>query len=164
MCPRGAAWHRGSILASHPAALGLNPSNPENFQRLINWLEESGQLLENVDQTHLFLASGKPVLQKRSCERLKTNSRWNTECRNRFKANKLTSWCKNFWCRDQLWNRLLLIRWRIRRINWFCNRLIRIKCRCRHLDNFLLEPPFLILRLCYSQNKPGLGLEGPGRK
>ena len=28
-------------------------------------LEESGQWLENVDQTHLVLASGKPVLQKR---------------------------------------------------------------------------------------------------
>ena len=29
------------------------------------WLEESGQWLENVDQTHLVLASGKPVLQKK---------------------------------------------------------------------------------------------------
>ena len=28
------------------------------------WLEESGQWLENVDQTHLVLASGKPVLQQ----------------------------------------------------------------------------------------------------
>ena len=28
------------------------------------WLEESGQWLENVDRTHLDLASGKPVLQK----------------------------------------------------------------------------------------------------
>ena len=28
------------------------------------WLEESGQWLENVDQTYLVLASGKPVLQK----------------------------------------------------------------------------------------------------
>ena len=28
------------------------------------WLEESGQWLENVDQTHLVLASGEPVLQK----------------------------------------------------------------------------------------------------
>ena len=27
-------------------------------------LEESGQWLENVDRTHLDLASGKPVLQK----------------------------------------------------------------------------------------------------
>ena len=29
------------------------------------WLEESGQCLENVIQTHLLLASGKPVLQKK---------------------------------------------------------------------------------------------------
>ena len=29
-----------------------------------HWLEESGQWLENVDLTHLVLASGKPVLQK----------------------------------------------------------------------------------------------------
>ena len=29
------------------------------------WLEESGQWLENVDQTHLVLDSGKPVLQKK---------------------------------------------------------------------------------------------------
>ena len=28
------------------------------------WLEESGQRLENLDRTHLVLASGKPVLQK----------------------------------------------------------------------------------------------------
>ena len=28
------------------------------------WLEESGLRLENVNQTHLVLASGKPVLQK----------------------------------------------------------------------------------------------------
>ena len=28
------------------------------------WLEESGQRLENVDQTHLVLASGKLVQQK----------------------------------------------------------------------------------------------------
>ena len=28
-------------------------------------LEENGQWLENVDRTHLFLASGKPVLQKK---------------------------------------------------------------------------------------------------
>ena len=30
----------------------------------LHWLEESRQWLENVDQTHLVLASGKPVLQK----------------------------------------------------------------------------------------------------
>ena len=56
----------GSILASHPAF-------PKNFKgKIINvaevnqrrWLEKSGQWLENVDQTHLVQASGKPVLQK----------------------------------------------------------------------------------------------------
>ena len=30
----------------------------------LRWLEESGQWLENVDQTHLILASGKSVLKK----------------------------------------------------------------------------------------------------
>ena len=30
----------------------------------LHWLEESGQWLENVGQTHLVLASSKPVLQK----------------------------------------------------------------------------------------------------
>ena len=29
------------------------------------WLGESGQRLENVDRTHLMLARGKPVLQKK---------------------------------------------------------------------------------------------------
>ena len=29
-----------------------------------HWSEESGQWLENIDRTHLVLASGKPVLQK----------------------------------------------------------------------------------------------------
>ena len=29
------------------------------------WLEESGLWLENVDQIHLVLASGKPALQKK---------------------------------------------------------------------------------------------------
>ena len=66
---RGAAYHRGSILASHPAAPGLIPSIPENFfigtiidVAYVNqrpWLEES------VDQNHLVLASGQPVLQKK---------------------------------------------------------------------------------------------------
>ena len=35
------------------------------------WLEESGQMLENVDQTHLVLASDKLVLQKRPLRFLK---------------------------------------------------------------------------------------------
>ena len=33
-------------------------------------LRESGQWLENVDQTHLVLACGKPVLQKNSCQNI----------------------------------------------------------------------------------------------
>ena len=32
------------------------------------WLEEGGQRLENVDRTHLVLASGKLVLQKEDCK------------------------------------------------------------------------------------------------
>ena len=49
------------------------PAFPKRFQRKIidvakvyqrRWLEESGQWLENVDPTHLVLASGKPELQK----------------------------------------------------------------------------------------------------
>ena len=73
---KGAACHRGSILASHPAAPGLNPSVPKKFQRkkidfaeVNRWrcLEESEQWLENVDPSHLVPASGKPVLQKTSC-------------------------------------------------------------------------------------------------
>ena len=70
---RGAAWHRGSILASHPAAQGSVPSIPKIFQRpnfdvaevnQWHWLEESGQWLGKVDQTHLEPASGKLVLKK----------------------------------------------------------------------------------------------------
>ena len=30
------------------------------------WLEKNGQWLENVDQNHLVLASGKPIKQKTS--------------------------------------------------------------------------------------------------
>ena len=44
------------------------PEFPNFFQRKIYWccwLEESGQLLENVDPTHLVLACGMSVLQKR---------------------------------------------------------------------------------------------------
>ena len=64
----GAAQHRGSGLASHPAAPGSIPRIPEIIdiaevnQRC--WLEESGQWLENVARVHLVPASGKPVLQK----------------------------------------------------------------------------------------------------
>ena len=71
---RGAAYHRGCILASHPAAPGLIPSVPGISSEKKNivvtavnqhhWLEESGQWLENVDRANLVLASGKPVLQE----------------------------------------------------------------------------------------------------
>ena len=60
-------------LSSQTAAPGTIPSIPKKFSgKIINfaevnqlcWLEDSGQRLENVDRTHLVLASGKPVLQK----------------------------------------------------------------------------------------------------
>ena len=43
------------------------PINIINVAEVIQrcWLEESGQWLDNVDRTHLVLASGKPVLQKK---------------------------------------------------------------------------------------------------
>ena len=54
--------HRGSRLASYPAAPGSIPSIPKSFCRgkiigvaEVNqrgWLEESAQWLENIDQTH----------------------------------------------------------------------------------------------------------------
>ena len=57
-----------------PADMGSIPSVPQkNSEETIidvaevnqqRWLEESGQWLENLDQTHLVLACGKPVLQK----------------------------------------------------------------------------------------------------
>ena len=42
------------------------------------WLEESGQWIENVDRTHLVLASGNPVLQKKfgSKFRFEWSLRW----------------------------------------------------------------------------------------
>ena len=55
-----------SILASRPSWEKMR-KNYFNFA-LVNqwrWIEESGQWLENVDQTHLVLASGKLVLQKK---------------------------------------------------------------------------------------------------
>ena len=57
-----------------PAALSLIPSIPKknseekivDIAEVNQWpcLEESGQWLENVDQTHLVVASGKLVLKK----------------------------------------------------------------------------------------------------
>ena len=63
--------HRGSISASRdPAALGSNSSVRRGKNVSVaevnqqHCLEESGQWLENVDQTHQVLASSKQVLQK----------------------------------------------------------------------------------------------------
>ena len=65
-----------SILALHPGAPGSIPGIPNKFSEEFildvaevsqqRSLEESGQWLENVDLTHLVLASAKPVLQKDS--------------------------------------------------------------------------------------------------
>ena len=59
----------GRILAQlHPAAPGSILRVPENnllLQRFIDGpAKNSGQRLDNVNQTHLVLASGKPVLKK----------------------------------------------------------------------------------------------------
>ena len=61
----------GGIIAQWLAYLRPDPAAPGSIPRLglaeVNqqqWLDESGQCLENVDRTHLALASGKPVLQK----------------------------------------------------------------------------------------------------
>ena len=62
-------------MLTDPAALGLIPSITKNIfeEKIVDvdevnqWhcLEEIGQRLENVDQTHLILAIGKLVLQKK---------------------------------------------------------------------------------------------------
>ena len=64
------------ILASGPRCPGFDSQCPKFFseEKIINvaevdqqrCLEESGQWLENVDQSHLVLASGNLVLQKMS--------------------------------------------------------------------------------------------------
>ena len=63
-----------AYLLPDPASSGLIPSIPPkcldekivNFAEVNQWhcLEESGQWLKNVNQTHLVLACGKLVLQK----------------------------------------------------------------------------------------------------
>ena len=63
----------GCILTSHPAAQGLILAFPKihfDIDEIYRqrWLNESGQRLENIDQTHIVLASGKLVLQKASCQ------------------------------------------------------------------------------------------------
>ena len=64
------------ILASEPSCPGFDS---QHYAKILSdeiiidiaevnqrgWLEERGQWLESVDRTHLVLASGKPVLQKR---------------------------------------------------------------------------------------------------
>ena len=66
---RGLHFTVDGILASHPAALGSNPSIPKRFSeeilkllRLIDGTAKSSD--QRLDQTHLVLASGKLVLQK----------------------------------------------------------------------------------------------------
>ena len=70
----------GSTLASRPSLPGFNSQHSQKFSRgkivavaEVNQrrcLEESGLWLENVDRTHLVLASTKPVLQKSFLELL----------------------------------------------------------------------------------------------
>ena len=78
---KGAEEDRGSILASHPAAPGCSSEFDSHHSRnSLKWKiidvaevnqqccsEESGLWLENVNRTHLVLASGKPGTQKNVC-------------------------------------------------------------------------------------------------
>ena len=74
MDPGGSIAQWLACLIPDPAVTCLNPSIPEIFSEEIcfdiaeviqwRWSEESGQRLENVDQTYLVLDSGKPELQK----------------------------------------------------------------------------------------------------
>ena len=71
---RGIIAHWLAHLPQGPAAPGSIPSNPEIWseEKTVDVAEvnqlgcfvESGQLLENVDQRHLVLASGKLVLKR----------------------------------------------------------------------------------------------------
>ena len=56
-----------SVLALHHAAPGSNLGIPKNFSLEVidGTALNSGQGLDHVNQTHLVLASGKLVLQKR---------------------------------------------------------------------------------------------------
>ena len=62
-CYRGAAQSKGSILLLTFPKIYFDVA--ENYQG--RWLEESGQRLENIDQTHLVLASGKTSTTKPLC-------------------------------------------------------------------------------------------------
>ena len=88
-----------AFLASHPAALvrfsaflKIYFDAAEIYRQ--RWLEERGQRLENVNQTHLVLASGKLVLQTGhgfdSCFR-QVYSLLRTCCCNWFSEEKRTS-------------------------------------------------------------------------
>ena len=57
-CPEFDSQHSAKIL-SDEIIIDIAEVNQQR------WLEESGQWLENVDQTHLVQARGKPVQQKR---------------------------------------------------------------------------------------------------
>ena len=57
-----AQW--SAYLLPDPAAPGSIPSVADAEVNQRRWLEESGQWLENVDQTHQVLPSGKLALQK----------------------------------------------------------------------------------------------------
>ena len=77
----GAAQHRGSILASNPAAPGLILDVPRNFLLMLLRLkdsnaQDSGQRLDNVNPTRLRLASGKLVLHKRGRNYLVQSMDW----------------------------------------------------------------------------------------
>ena len=69
--PRGAVQHRGSVLATHPAAPGLILGVPKIFFLLMQLsficctTQNSRQRLYNVNQTHIVLASGRLVLRKK---------------------------------------------------------------------------------------------------
>ena len=64
----GGAQQNGSVFGLHPAAPGLILHVPENnsmLQRFIDGpAQNTGQRLDNINQTHLVLARGKLVLQK----------------------------------------------------------------------------------------------------
>ena len=55
------------IPALHPAAPGLILGVPKNFYLLVD--QNNGQRLDNVNQTHRVLSSGKLILEK-GCAKL----------------------------------------------------------------------------------------------
>ena len=69
MCGTGAHSKMDSVLDSHLVALDSILRVPNNNSMLQRFIEgpalNSGQRLDNVNQTHLVLASGKLVLYKK---------------------------------------------------------------------------------------------------